>query len=97
VRTFLIDRAATVVQDDSGIPVRFFSAPEWKLQPFGRYVGPIPIFSGQYQRSLSEVFRKMNPPRLEFGVGYRWRPHESNILLASRLPRDVAQEAPRPQ
>jgi hypothetical protein len=97
VRTFLIDRAATVVQDDSGIPVRFFAAPEWKLQPFGRYVGPIPIFSGQYQRSLSEVFRKMNPPRLEFGVGYRWRPHESNILLASRLPRDVAQEAPRPQ
>jgi hypothetical protein len=97
VRTFLIDRAATVVQDDSGIPVRFFTAPDWNLRPFGRYVGPIPIFSGQYQRALSEVFRKMNAPRLEFGVGYRWRPHESNLLMASRAPRDVAQEAPRPQ
>jgi hypothetical protein len=97
IRTFLIDRAATVVQDDSGIPVRFFSAPDWKLQPFGRYVGPIPIFSGQYQRGLSDVFRKMSSPRLDFGVGYRWRPHESNLLLASRAPRDVAQEAPRPQ
>lgn len=97
IRTFLIDRSATVVQDDSGIPVQFFSAPDWKLQPFGRYVGPIPIFSGQYQRGLSDVFRKMNAPRLEFGVGYRWRPHESNLLLVSRAPRDVAQEAPRPQ
>jgi hypothetical protein len=97
VRTFLLARAATVVQDDSGIPVRFFSAPEWKLQPFGRYVGPISIFSGQYQRGLSELFRKMNPPRLEFGMGYRWRPHESNVLLATRAPRDVASETPRPQ
>jgi hypothetical protein len=97
VRTFLLDRAATVVQDDSGIPVRFFSQPEWKLQPFGRYVGPISVFAGQYQRSLSELFRKMNAPRLEFGMGYRWRPHESNVLLASRTPRDVASEAPRPQ
>jgi hypothetical protein len=96
VRTFLIDRAATVVQDDSGIPVRFFTAPEWSLKPFGRYVGPIPIFSGQYQRALSEVFRKLNAPALEFGVGYRWRPHESNLLMASRA-RDVAQETPRPQ
>jgi hypothetical protein len=97
VRTFLIDHAATVVQDDSGIPVRFFTPPDWRLQPFGRYVGPIPVFAGQYQRALSELFRKMNPPQLEFGVGYRWRPHESNILLASRIPRDVASEAPRPQ
>jgi hypothetical protein len=97
VRSFLIERAATVVQDDSGIPVRFFPAQDWKLQPFGRYVGPIAIFSGQYQRGLSEVFRRSNPPRLEFGVGYRWRPHESNLLLVSRTPRDVAQEAPRPQ
>jgi hypothetical protein len=97
VRTFLLGRAATVVQDDSGIPVRYFSQPEWKLQPFGRYVGPISIFSGQYQRALSQLFHKMNPPRLEFGMGYRWRPHESNVLLATRTPRDVASETPRPQ
>jgi hypothetical protein len=97
VRTFLLNRAATVVQDDSGIPVRFFSQPEWKLQPFGRYVGPISIFAGQYQRGLAELFRKMTPPPLQFGMGYRWRPHESNVLLASRTPRDVASETPRPQ
>jgi hypothetical protein len=97
VRTFLLDRAATVVQDDTGIPVRFFSGPEWKLQPFGRYVGPISIFAGNYQTALSDLFRKMNAPPLNFGMGYRWQPHQSNILLASRTPRNLASETPRPQ
>ncbi len=97
VRSFLLERAATVVQDDSGIPVRFFSQQYWKLQPFGRYVGPISIFAGRYQRGLAELFRRMNAPPLQFGMGYRWRPHESNVLLASRAPRDVASETPRKQ
>ena len=86
-----------MVQDDSGIPVRFFKAQEWQLQPFGRYLGPIEVFPGNYQRGLSEVYRRSNPPKLEFGVGYRWRPHESNLLLAVRNAREgvAQQEAPR--
>lgn len=97
LRGFLLDRAAAVVQDDSGIPVRFFKAQEWQLQPFGRYLGPIEVFPGNYQRGLSEVYRRSNPPKLEFGVGYRWRPHESNLLLAVRNAREgvAQQEAPR--
>jgi hypothetical protein len=94
VRGFLIERAAAVVQDDSGIPVRHFSAEDWQLRPFGRYLGPIGVFPGMYQKGLSDVFRKANPPKLEFGVGYRWRPQESNLLLAVRSTREgVAQEA----
>ena len=93
VRAFLIERAAAVVQDDSGIPVRHFTAQDWQLRPFGRYLGPIGVFPGMYQKGLSDVFRRSNPPRLEFGVGYRWRPQESNLLLAVRSAREgVAQE-----
>lgn len=88
VRSFLLDHAAAVVQDDSGIPVRFFPPQEWSLHPHGRYLGPISIFARQYQRGLRELFRKNNPPRLEFGVGYRWRPQESNLLLARNTARE---------
>jgi hypothetical protein len=96
VRAFLIERAAAVVQDDSGIPVRHFSAEDWRLQPFGRYLGPIAVFPGRYQRGLSDVFRRSNPPKLEFGVGYRWRPQESNLLLAVKSTREgVTQETAR--
>ena len=92
VRAFLIERAATVVQDDFGIPVRFFKATDWQLRPFGRYLGPIGVFPGRYQTGLNDVFRRSNPPKLEFGVGYRWQAHELNLLLAFKAP-GVAQEA----
>jgi hypothetical protein len=96
LRGYLLEHAAAVVQDDSGIPVRYFAAKDWKLQPFGTYLGPIPLFYGNYQRGLHDLFRKANAPRLDFGVGYRYRPQESNLLLAQRGVREgVSQETPR--
>jgi hypothetical protein len=87
MRSFLLERTVALVQDDSGIPVRYFKSDEWRLQPFGRYRGPIPLFTARYQTKLNEVYRKANPPQLEFGVGYRWRPNESNLLLAVKAPK----------
>jgi hypothetical protein len=96
VRGFLLERAVAVVQDDSGIPVRYFKAQDWRLQPFGRYLGPIAIFPSHYQKGLSEVYRRSKPPQLDFGVGYRWRPYESNLLLALKNTKEgVAQETAR--
>lgn len=82
MRNFLLGRSFAMVQDDSGIPVRYFKSEEWRLRPFGRYMGPIGLFTSRYQSRLSDVYRRSNPPRLDFGVGYRWRPNESNLLLA---------------
>jgi hypothetical protein len=96
LRGFLLERTMTLVQDDSGIPVHYFKADEWRLRPFGRYLGPISVFPRRYQRALGEIYRRSSPPRLEFGVGYRWRPHESNLLLAVRSAKDgLAQESGR--
>jgi hypothetical protein len=79
VRSFLLRKSAAIVQDDTGIPARFFG-PDWQLRPFGRYLGPIGVFPGKYQPELAQVFRQHGT--LDFGVGYRWRPNESNLLLA---------------
>ena len=87
MRSFLLDRTVALVQDDSGIPVRYFSSEAWRLHPFGRYRGPIPLFTSNYQSKLNDVYRRANPPQLDFGVGYRWRPHESNLLLAVKAPK----------
>lgn len=93
LRGFLLGRTVALVQDDSGIPVRYFKSSEWRLRPFGRYLGPISIFTGRYQKGLSDIYRRSDPPRLSFGVGYRWRPNESNLLLALRTAAaGVAQE-----
>src|SRR5262249_31010731 len=82
VRDFLLAQSATVLQDDSGIPVHYFAPGQWELRPFGHYVGPIRIFSGRYQSRLRNIFRRAPP--IDFGVGYRWRLRESNLLLAEK-------------
>jgi hypothetical protein len=86
VRAFLLNNSATMIQDDSGIPLSYYDHAKWKFFPFGHYVGPIGPFAGKYQPKYAELFQKSQP--MDFGVGYRWRPHESNLLLAVRLPSD---------
>jgi hypothetical protein len=87
IREFLLSQSHALVQDDSGIPIRFFKPDEWQLRPFGRYLGPIGEFPGRYQKGLNDLFHKANAPRIDFGVGYRWRPNESNLLLAVKKAR----------
>jgi hypothetical protein len=89
VRTFLLKKSAAIVQDDTGIPLHFFG-PDWQLRPFGRYLGPISLFARNYQPGLAQVFR--HGGAIDFGVGYRWRPNESNLLLAVK--KSAAPEAP---
>lgn len=84
VRDFLVARAAVLLQDDTGVPVRYLKKEDWELKPFGRYLGPIPLFRGRYQSQLADHFRKGRSTPIDFGVGYRWQPNESNLLLATR-------------
>jgi hypothetical protein len=85
-RDFLLANSATIIQDDSGIPLTYYSAKKWRFFPFGRYAGPISEFPGRYQESYAELFQRAQP--IDFGIGYRWRTHESNLLLSVRLPDD---------
>jgi hypothetical protein len=84
VRSFLVDHSATVLEDDSGIPLGYFDPKKWRLQPFGHYLAPLGIFPKTYQPRMAELFRNAAP--LDFGIGYLWRKNESNLLLATRLP-----------
>jgi len=86
VRDFILANSATIVQDDSGIPLNDYNPKKWRFFPFGRYAGPIDKFPGRYQPSYAELFRRSQP--MDFGIGYRWRPYESNLLLSVKLPAD---------
>jgi hypothetical protein len=103
IRSFLLAKSALILQDDSGIPLGFFNRKAWQFQPLGRYLGPIEIFPGTYQQQMSELFRTGNPIPLDFGIGYRWRNNESNMLLATRTgdtsvtPEVTPSEAPPPR
>lgn len=84
VRSFIVDHSNAIVEDDSGVPLRFFKPDEWQLLAFGNYLAPLGIFPRTYQPMLRDLYRKSRTAKLDFGIGYRWRPSESNILLAIR-------------
>jgi hypothetical protein len=88
VRDFLLVNSATIIQDDSGIPLGNYNTKKWRFFPFGHYAGPISEFPGRYQESYAELFRRAQP--MDFGIGYRWRTHDSNLLLAVKTGPDDA-------
>jgi hypothetical protein len=92
-RDFILANSTAIIQDDSGVPLGYYSPRKWRFFPFGRYAGPIGEFPGRYQQSYAELFSRAQP--MDFGIGYRWRSYESNLLLSVRLPDDgsVAPEA----
>ena len=95
IRSYIVDHSDVVVEDDFGVPVRFFKPDEWQLMAFGNYVAPLGIFPHTYQPMLHDLYRKRTAA-LDFGIGYRWRPSESNVLLAIRGSK-TAQQTPAPQ
>ena len=71
VRGILLDHSATILEDDSGIPLAYFDPKKWRLQPFGRYVGPL----GSSAVPISPEWRSCSGSAapIEFGIGYRWQ------------------------
>jgi hypothetical protein len=84
VRDFLLAQSKAIVQDDSGIPINAFDPAKWLLRFFGNYEGPIDLFKQYYQPQLQGLYQQSNPAPLHFGIGYRWSPRRSTLIVATR-------------
>ena len=84
VREFMLKNSTHILQDDTGIPVSHFKEEGWSLRPFGWYTRPIAVFSRNYQPRLKVLFDQGKPGTLDFGIGYKWRAGQSNLMLATR-------------
>jgi hypothetical protein len=84
VRNFLLQDSAAVLQDDSGIPVHYFTSDHWTLRFFGIYNGPIELFKQYNQPDLRQFYAVSSPKPLTFGFGYRWNSRTSTLFLAIR-------------
>jgi len=83
-RDFLMERCKFILQDDTGIPAAVFAESKWQMRPYGRYVRPIDMFRGNYQKKLAEIHAADGGVPLDFGIGYYYRVADCNVLLASR-------------
>ncbi|HEX4085214.1 MAG TPA: hypothetical protein VHY22_09910 [Chthoniobacteraceae bacterium] len=93
-RNFLLKDCDAILQDDSGIPMRFFPLEDWTTHLFGHYSGPIATFKQFPQPELDQLMAVQKPAPLPFSVGYRWHPGESSLILAVKAEHDGAR-APR--
>jgi hypothetical protein len=83
-RDFLMERCKFILQDDTGIPAAVFTNSQWQVRPYGRYVSPIQMFRGYYQKELARIYADGDGQPLDFGVGYHYRVNECNMILAAR-------------
>ena len=84
VRTWLLQVSASILEDDSGIPIRYLTADRWTLRVFGAYPGPIELFKNYYQPELQNFYATSSPKTLTFGFGYQISPRKSTLILAVR-------------
>ena len=84
VRNFLLQDSTAILQDDSGIPVHYFTPDRWTLRFFGVYTAPIDLFKKFYQADLRQYYATSSPKPLTFGFGYRWSSRSSTLILAVR-------------
>jgi hypothetical protein len=83
VRDLIFGVSGSIVQDDSGIPLRYFDTRRWQLRFYGNYTPPLNIFKEHYQPDLAAAYgslRARSP--LDFGVGYKWQPEQACIIVA---------------
>jgi len=83
VRDFLLTHSKVILQDDSGIPYRFFSKEKWNIEHHGRYLGPISRFKEYPQPDLAKENVASGPAPLEFSFGYQWQPSRSSLIVAT--------------
>jgi hypothetical protein len=78
-------RATAVLEDDTGIPYRFFKPSEWTITLYGHYTKPVKDFNYGFQQDLDKAFGSgKNVKPLPFNIGYHWRDSYSSLLLAIR-------------
>jgi hypothetical protein len=83
-RKFLLSDCSAILQDDSGVPIRYLQAENWDIHLFGNYAGPIDSFKKYAQPEIDQLKVQQKPLALPFSIGYRWHPGQSSLILAIR-------------
>lgn len=85
IRNIVLNTSKAVLQDDTGVPYRYFLPKNWEAFLYGEYVKPISDFPSTYlmQKDLKEIYDKKgeNIKELPFSLGYHWRSGEQNQML----------------
>ena len=84
IREQVLEHSVAVLQDDSGIPYRFFAAKTWNVQLYGEYEKPYGSFRYLVQADLKKAYQdSADVKKLNFRIGYGYGRAPSNLQLAT--------------
>ena len=85
VREFILGNSDLIIQDDSGIPYRYFRSSDWEETLFGMYTRPQPLgglANPPQQPQLAQQYALGNRPlAFPYGYGALWGIGRSNLML----------------
>ena len=85
IRDWVLGNCRGMVQDDSGIPYRYYDSSKWDIRLYGDYQSPIELFAKHSQGDLRAAYAAIGGgPPIPFGSGYHIRPVEANLMIAVR-------------
>jgi hypothetical protein len=85
IRKAIITSTDYFIQDDSGVPLRYFGSKKWNVKFHGFYDKPISLFYNRYQNDLKIAMKKKSTGKLPFSYGYNFAIGQSNLMTAERI------------
>ena len=85
IRNNILSRSDLVLQEDTGIPYRYYTPADWDFRLFGAYSTPIKIFAGYRQPDMVKAFKEEGRAKpLGFAIGYGSKKQASGMQMAIR-------------
>jgi hypothetical protein len=88
IREQILDVSKLVLQDDTGMPLRYFASDKWTVRYYGKYQKPISLFANRFQPDLFRAYNgdsaaaRVHP--LDFRMGYNYYEALTNLQLAEK-------------
>ncbi len=83
-RDFLLENSRAILQDDTGLPFRFFDPKRWQVRLHGTYFRHGDTFGKYDQPDLEAAFKSSGATPLGFSFGYHWQRERGLIIVARR-------------
>ncbi|BCX46544.1 conserved hypothetical protein [Haloferula helveola] len=85
IRDWMLGNCRAILQDDSGIPYRYYDSNSWDVTLLGNYERPIPLFAKWKQPDLAAAYDAAGPrEEIPFGSGYHMKMRDANFQVCKR-------------
>jgi len=83
IRKICLAKSKSILQDDTGVALRYIDNTKWTIKLFGNYVKPVSDFSGVWQEDLKAAYVKdsLSIQKIPFSLGYHWGDQNTQNLM----------------